>query len=103
MDVTHSIDVGQSAQVRELLKRAAVILSQQLLGKLDPSRREQLEIGRAVVLDALRWLNDEADAGAVLTALDDHLFTRLNGEAGQCVERTRRICHEVMRTGAGWV
>ncbi len=102
-DVTYSINVKQSAQVRELLKRAAVILSQQLLGELDPSRRGRLEIGRAVVLDALGWLNDEADDGAVLTALDEHLFTRLNGEAGQCVERTRKICREVMRTPAEWV
>ena len=59
-----------------------------------------------MVLDALRWgLNDEADAGAVLTALDGvSLFTRLNGEAGQCVERTRRICGDEVsadRSGDG--
>jgi hypothetical protein len=96
--VAYPIGIEQLAEARELLVRAALILSRRVRAQCDPRRRDEFETGCAAVLDALSWLVDDADAGAVLTALDGHIFTHRDCEACKCVERTRRICREIMQT-----
>ena len=57
--------------VRHELQEAAKYLALSIADDMSTKAREHLEFATAAVRDALRWLNEDADAAVILVALGE--------------------------------